>query len=350
MKLEAHFRKDGQAYSSRPEAGDYVPYFFIKNDNRVLDIQVKASRINLLLFVSAKQEQALAEILSLSTDYPCFVVTEEQGSLAHPDLFYDAAVFKLFADSGATISAFICDCNLKISHVFSASDVPELRNLLPRLEELPYRGAPPPVLLVPNVISEELAQRLIANLEENAEASHQTHTDYKSRIHVHPSKELELALDNKLSKSLLPEIAKVFYSDISHRETYKTCCYSADDLGCFGKHRDTIAPHLHRRYAMTLVLNDDFEGGGISFPEYSDEVIEVPKTWAVVFPGSLFHQVNTIGVGRRYVVISFFFTEAEAAIKEDSERYRFLVQRDLCGLKVNKLTPDHAAPDKLAKD
>jgi len=59
----------------------------------VLDIQVKARRINLLLFVSAKQEQALAEILSLSTDYSCFLVAEEQVSLAHPHLYYDAAVF-----------------------------------------------------------------------------------------------------------------------------------------------------------------------------------------------------------------------------------------------------------------
>lgn len=152
MKLKAHFRKDGQAYSSHPEAGDYGPYFFITNDNRALDICLKASRINLLLFVSAKREQALADILSLSTDYAYFVVTEEQGFLAHPDLFYDAAVFKLFADPSATISTLICDRNLKISHVFSASDVPEQRDLLPRFKELPYRGAPPPVLLMPEFI------------------------------------------------------------------------------------------------------------------------------------------------------------------------------------------------------
>ena len=53
----------------------------------MLDIQVKARRINLLLFVSAKQEQALAETLSLSTDYSCFLVAEEQVSLAHLHLY-----------------------------------------------------------------------------------------------------------------------------------------------------------------------------------------------------------------------------------------------------------------------
>ena len=341
MKLETHHQEADLQYSSRLEAGDYVPFFYIQNGNQTLDIQVKASRFNLLIFIAAEYEQEISDLLLLNTEYPFFVITDQQSGRVNQNLFYDADVFRLFAEPGAKITAVVCDRNLKISHVVSADKVPELEQKLPSPEQLPYSGAPPPVLLIPNVISEDLAQRLIAFHDQNGESSYQSQTEYKSRSHVHPDKELEQELDDKLSKSLLPEIAKVFYSDISHRETYKVCCYAADDRGCFGKHRDTIDPHLHRRYAMTLVLNDDFEGGGISFPEYTDEVIEVPKTWAVVFPGSLFHQVNTIGVGRRYVVISFFFSEAEAAIKEGSERYRFTVKRDLGGVTVNQLTPDY---------
>lgn len=61
----------------------------------------------------------------------------------------------------------------------------------------------------------------------------------------------------------------------------------------------------------------------------------------MVFPGSLYHQVHNIGVGRRYVIISFLFSEAEARLKEDSERYRFRVRRDLNNIAINKLTPDY---------
>ena len=150
---------------------------------------------------------------------------------------------------------------------------------------------------------------------------------------------MEKRLDDKLRKSVLPEIEKVFYSEITHRETYKICKYSGANSGKFGKHRDTIFPHLHRRYAMTLVLNDDYEGGGIAFPEYNSQVLSVPKYGAVIFPGSLFHQVNEIGSGNRYVIISFFFGEAEANEKEGSERYRFKVKRNVGGLTLNSLIP-----------
>ena len=59
--------------------------------------------------------------------------------------------------------------------------------------------------------------------------------------------------------------------EISHRETYKICKYAGENSGKFGKHRDTIFPHLHRRYAMTLVLNDDYEGGRTEFPNLNKE-------------------------------------------------------------------------------
>ena len=62
---------------------------------------------------------------------------------------------------------------------------------------------------------------------------------------------------------------------------------------------------------MSLILNDNYEGGGIRFPEYSDEVIQAPKYSAVIFPGTLYHEVKQIEKGIRYVIISFLFTENE---------------------------------------
>ena len=115
--------------------------------------------------------------------------------------------------------------------------------------------------------------------------------------------------------------------------------YDAADEGCFGKHRDTIDPYLHRRFAMSVILNEDFEGGGICFPECSDEIISAPKYSAIIFPGSLYHQVMRIGAGRRYVIISFLFSAAEAGANERSESYRFTVKRDLAGLTINRLSP-----------
>lgn len=340
MKFELQSREANTEYSSKLETGDYIPYFCIENGSRKLDIQVKAGRFLLLLLVPSSEQELLQDLLKLETDYQQFIITDAETNLSNHELFFDANVFRLFADRKSAVTAVICNKNLKICGFWQAESLDELVDELPPMSSLPYSGAPPPVLLVPHVISDDLSNRLIAYFDRHEAEAHANNSDFKTRLHIHPDKGLMRELDDKLSKSLLPEIKKVLFSDISHRETYKICCYAAEEDGHFGKHRDTIEPYLHRRYAMTLVLNDDFEGGGVSFPEYTDEVMAVPRNWAVIFPGSLYHQVNSIGVGRRYVVISFFFTENEAAIKQDSERYRFQIQRDLCGIKIHKITPD----------
>lgn len=341
MKLEVNSPNSDAQYSSSLEAGDYVPYFYIKNANRILDIQVKASNPILLIAVSHQAGDELDRAVTLPTPWSRFVITDGASNIVDEALFIDSNVYRLFAKNDCSVSVCLCDSNLKIRCMLAGNNVEELLHELMSFDERSVSGSPPPVLLIPDVISDDLATRLIAYLDENADTAFRNSSDYKSRSHIHPDKALEVELDDKLSKSLLPEIEKVFYSRISHRETYKVCCYDAAEQGCFGKHRDTIDPHLHRRYALTLVLNDDFEGGGISFPEYTDEVVEVPRNWAVVFPGSLYHQVHNIGVGRRYVLISFLFTEDEARIKEGSEQYRFKVQRDLGNIAINKLTPDY---------
>ena len=40
MKLEVQQQEANTEYSSRLEVGDYVPYFYIQNENRVLDIDL----------------------------------------------------------------------------------------------------------------------------------------------------------------------------------------------------------------------------------------------------------------------------------------------------------------------
>ena len=131
------------------------------------------------------------------------------------------------------------------------------------------------MLVINNAIDEALAEDLIAYIDEHQNEGFVADKDFKRRLHIHPSADLEKRLEDKLSKSVLPEIEKVFYSEITHRETNKICKHAGENGGKFGEHRDTIFPHLHHRYAMTLVLNDDYEGGGIAFPEYNSSVSNI---------------------------------------------------------------------------
>ena len=69
-------------------------------------------------------------------------------------------------------------------------------------------------------------------------------------IHVHPDLALEKKLDNKLSRSVLPELRKIYYFDAKNRENYKICSYDSESSGRFHSHRDTPKPYQHRKYAQ----------------------------------------------------------------------------------------------------
>ena len=325
--------------SSRISIGDYIPNAFIESDEHRLDIQVKAGEPNIFVVIKGSHMALAQGAANLKLPYRHFVITEDATGLEHSRLFASAEFSSLFLHPLVPLSAFVTDANLKVVDFVDAQNLEELEAEVAQITVVP-RNLPAPVLVIPDAIDEALAEDLIHYLDGHEDHGFVADGDFKRRLHIHPDRDLEHRLDDKLCKSVLPEIEKVFYSEISHRETYKICRYDGSNSGKFGKHRDTIAPHLHRRYAITLVLNDDYEGGGIAFPEYNSDVLSIPKYGAVVFPGSLFHQVNNISSGSRYVIISFFFGEAEAAVKEDSERYRFTVKRNVEGLTLTSLMPN----------
>jgi predicted 2-oxoglutarate/Fe(II)-dependent dioxygenase YbiX len=72
-------------------------------------------------------------------------------------------------------------------------------------------------------------------------------------------------------------------------------------------HRDNMEPPgAHRRFALSVSLNDDYEGGGISFREFSPKAYRVPAGTAMVFSSSLLHEVEETTEGVRYNLISHF--------------------------------------------
>ena len=328
--------------SSRLSIGDYLPHALITTGEHVLDVQVKAGEPNIFVFIKHSHMAQAQRATNLKLPYRHFVLTEEVTDFEHPRLFSSHEFSALFLHPLIPLSAFVTDANLKIVDFVDAQNLEELEAEVAQIK-VTARSLPAPVLVIPDALDELLAEDLIRYLDNHQGDGFVADGDFKRRLHIHPDKELEHRLDEKLCKSVLPEIEKVFYSEVSHRETYKICRYDGSNSGKFGKHRDTIAPHLHRRYAITLVLNDDYQGGGIAFPEYNSEVLSIPKYGAVVFPGSLFHQVNNISSGSRYVIISFFFGKAEASAKEGSERYRFTVKRNVEGLTLTSLMPNQTA-------
>jgi predicted 2-oxoglutarate/Fe(II)-dependent dioxygenase YbiX len=100
-------------------------------------------------------------------------------------------------------------------------------------------------------------------------------------------------------------------------ERYLVGCYTAEDGGHFRPHRDnTTSGTAHRRFAVTINLNDDFEGGTLYFPEYGLRQFKPPVGGAVVFSCSLLHGVMPVRKGRRYAFLPFLYDDAAAHLRQ----------------------------------
>ena len=176
-----------------------------------------------------------------------------------------------------------------------------------------------PYLIIENVLDDHLLNSIL-DFYDKSKNKELHNTNAKNRLHVHPDSKLEILIDNKLSRSLFPEIKKIYDFDVEYREIYKICSYDSNTNGRFAEHRDTPFPNQHRKYALSLILNNNYEGGELYLPEYN-EYIKPKANSAIVFPGICSHQVMPITNGSRKTIISFFCNKKEND-SYNNERYR----------------------------
>jgi peroxiredoxin len=220
-------------------------------------------------------------------------------------------------------------------------DRSDIAALLAYLDGLPppagFAGfeLPAPIILLPKVFEAEFCQKLIALYEANGgdeigvsrevggKTVGVTDEGFKRRKDYYiEDKDVILEIQARLVRRLLPEIAKVYQFQVTRMERYIVGCYSAAEDGHFEAHRDnTMVGTAHRRFAVTINLNDDFEGGELSFPEYAPQSLKPPIGCAVVFSCSLLHAVSRMTRGRRYAFLPFLYDEAAAKLREQNSRY-----------------------------
>ncbi len=120
----------------------------------------------------------------------------------------------------------------------------------------------------------------------------------------------------RVSTRLLPMIAEAFVWQATRIERYIVACYSAEDSGFFSRHRDnTTLGTAHRRFAVSINLNDDFDGGDLRFPEFGPRTYRPPLGGATVFSCSLLHEATPVTRGLRYATLPFLYDEAGAATR-----------------------------------
>ena len=192
-----------------------------------------------------------------------------------------------------------------------------------------------PVLVVPNVFEPEFCKDLIAQYETHGgeesgfmrqqngkTVAVSDHSFKRRKDYTITDPDLIAATQARIIRRIVPEILKVHFFKITRMERYIVCCYAAEDKAHFSAHRDnTTHGTAHRRFAVSINLNAEFEGGEVSFPEYGPRSYKPPVGGAVIFSCSLLHAVSTVTSGRRYAFLPFLYDDEAAKIREANNKY-----------------------------
>jgi len=229
---------------------------------------------------------------------------------------------------------YVLDPRLRVIGVFPLNEA-GAQAMLRMIERLPdadrsRRDSQVPVLMLPGVFEADFCRHLIGVFDthggeasgvftETAAGTGATVADglvKRRRDFKLTDTTLIAQIQARIFRRVVPEIRHAFQFHATRLERLILACYDVEDGGHFAPHRDnTVAATAHRRFAVSINLNDDFDGGGVSFPEYSTRAFKPQAGGALVFSCAMMHAVSPMRRGRRLACLPFVYDEAAAAIK-----------------------------------
>ncbi len=335
-----------------PKIGDPVPNFALPDTSgtlRVVRTPEVAGQLALILFVGDPADEAAAAEIAACVEMAdsfaavgtrVFAVTSAEPAVNQSTLQPPAGLWVLgdveqsvAADFGvgkaedrALPVGFVVDRNSYVVGVVPKGDTPIAARALEIVQQPVHQPAGldlasvAPVLWVPHVFEPAFCKALIelwasdnkeTGTDNVVEATDDAPVFKLRRDHTVTNKTALQQIQRRLALRLLPEIEKVFFFKVTRQEALRIGRYDSARQAYFKPHRDNIPPNGHRRFAMTLNLNDDYTGGALRFPEYGPHFYRPGTGSAVVFPCSLIHEAMPVTEGNRFAMISFFFGEAE---------------------------------------
>ena len=337
--------------------GDPVPWFSAPLiGDGAFSLQVAAGRWVVLSFLGAPDDpRAKEELAKLIHD----------ARLFHEDRIVFYGVFtappsdpSYYVALNTFAISFIADYDGAISRAFGAAEKPRTIVLDPMLRavaDVPWdfaeshaktirtvlaglpsvddsAGVPltAPVLIVPRVFDFPTCDFLVQFYEKlggnesgflfDRDGQTSTVVDYRLKRRndlsvLHP--QVRDVIRSQIVRRLLPAIDRFFQFQATRMDRYIVACYDSATGGHFYRHRDNVnAGALHRRFAVTINLNGDYDGGDLTFPEFGTRSYRAPHGGAVVFSCGALHQVTPMTRGKRYAFLAFLYGEADARLRE----------------------------------
>jgi predicted 2-oxoglutarate/Fe(II)-dependent dioxygenase YbiX/peroxiredoxin len=337
--------------------GDPVPRFSAPVlTGGSFDLHVSAGRWVVLSFLGAPgNPRALAEVEELA----------RAGAAFNEDHAIIGCVFTGQPDDLATFSAmssnklfFLRDDDGAISRMFGAAEMPRtvvldpmlrsiadipwdtpqghaatVRNVLGNLPDVDSSAGVPmfaPALMIPRVFSFELCDFLVQFYEQqggvdsgfqyDVDGKTTTFTNWKLKrrkdvpVIVPEVREL---IRTQIVRRVVPEIERYFQFQATRMDRYIVACYDSEVGGHFYRHRDNVnAGAQHRRFALSINLTNNFEGGDLTFPEFGRKTYRPSEGGALLFSCGALHQVTPMTKGRRYAFLAFLYGEEDVKKRE----------------------------------
>ncbi len=343
-----------------PQVGEPAPFFAAATDGvERYSLDVVAGRWIVLMFFGTTAQTAPAEGLALALerralfngpDAVLFGVSVDPSDRAQRGLAnsepgvrffwdFDLAVSRLWGvadDANLQPCVFLIDPAFRIA---MSAPIQATAIVLDRLEQ-ELRDAPKaaetqfaPVLTLPRIFEPELCEALVSYYrageatpsgfaqDVGGQTVQQINTFLKRRSDVTIADEGVLeAIQTCLEERLFPMLKRALGWQAQYIERYLICRYGEEDQGFFSRHRDDVtAGTAHRKFAVSLNLNDGFEGGDLRFPEFGPRVYRPPAGGATVFSCSLLHEATPVTKGERFVFVPFLYDEDGARIRRQNQ-------------------------------
>jgi len=263
------------------------------------------------------------------------------GDALRPVFDADAAMHGAYG-IGAGRAWIVLDPMLRVIEMIpfreDAADIGQLADLLdglpPPARFLGFEMAPP-VLMLPDVFEPALCHHLIGLYDRSGgrESGFMQEVGGKAVEHYDPGWKRRkdcMLTDAALIEQIKARFARrvglmlqrAFQFRLTRMERHLLACYAAEDGGHFGPHRDdTVKATEHRRFAASINLNDDFDGGELDFPEFGARRFKPPVGAALIFSSSLLHRVHRVTRGRRYAFLAFLHDEEAEKLRAANLRF-----------------------------
>ena len=182
-----------------------------------------------------------------------------------------------------------------------------------------------PVLLIPRVLTPELCHTLIhvwetcGHVDTGVEHSHDRQRQDRIDHAISPVRTTSCPIRSCCGSSpppwaggSSPKCTKPLRFRRRGLKDSKSSAMPPPTGGFFQAHRDNLSPSTaHRRFALTLNLNEEYDGGHLRFPEYGPHLYRPTAGDAVVFACAHLHEVTRVTHGRRFTLLSFLFGDAD---------------------------------------